>query len=167
MENKTLAIGVAVAVIVVIAVLGLSLSGNESSGVPTTTFLEKQGTTICTENGKPIVRMFGTTWCPHCKWIKSTYESVVLDYVSQGKIISYNWEMDINDNSLTPDKETAVPPSELAVFEAFNPQGSVPTFVFGCKYYRIGNGYERQNDLKAEEKEFREVIEKVIEETQE
>ena len=36
---------------------------------------------ICKSNGKPIVRLFSTTWCPHCQWIDETYERVVQEYV--------------------------------------------------------------------------------------
>lgn len=117
-----------------------------------------------TADGKPVIRLFSTTWCPHCNWIGSTYDKVVSEYVSQGKIVAYHWQLDTGDNTLTPEKETAVPASELAVYQKFNPEGSIPTFVFGGKYYRIGNGYERQQDLTAEEQEFRAVIDELIKE---
>jgi thiol-disulfide isomerase/thioredoxin len=117
-----------------------------------------------TIDGKPVIRLFSTTWCPHCQWIASTYDRVVSEYVSQGKIVAYHWELDTGDNTLTPEVETAVPASEQAVFAKFNPQNSIPTFVFGGKYWRIGNGYEQQQNLTLEEKEFRAVIEELIKE---
>jgi thiol-disulfide isomerase/thioredoxin len=117
-----------------------------------------------TVDGKPVIRLFSTTWCPHCVWIKSTYDRVVNEYVSQGKIVAYHWELDTGDNTLTNETETEVPASEKAVYQKFNPQGSIPTFVFGGKYYRIGNGYEREQDLGKEEAEFRAVIEELIKE---
>jgi hypothetical protein len=43
-----------------------------------------------------------------------------------------------------------------------NPNGTIPTFIFGCKYYRIGAGYEAQKDLEAEKREFRQIIDKLI-----
>ena len=46
--------------------------------------------------------------------------------------------------------------------ETFNPRESIPTFVFGNKYWQIGNGYERQDDLIAEEAEFKRIIEKLV-----
>jgi len=110
------------------------------------------------ENGKPVIRLFSTTWCPHCSWIKDTFDKVAKEYVENGEIIAYHWEIDTGDNTLTPEVETEVPQSELAIFKTFNPRGSIPTFVFGEKYWRIGNGYERQNDLSAEEYEFRTII---------
>jgi len=95
-------------------------------------------------DGKPVVRLFSTTWCPHCKWIKETFDSAMKQYVAEGKIIAYHWEVDTGDNTLTEAVETAVPESEMAIFRA-NGGGSVPAFVFGGKYVRIGNGFESQN----------------------
>ncbi len=128
------------------------------------TFAENQGVKVCTQEGKPVIRLFSTTWCPHCKWIKERFDSVVDDYVQQGKIVAHHWEIDLEDDLLTNEKENEVPSSELEIFKQFNPQQSIPTFVMGCKYYRIGNGYESQDDLDAEETEFRSVIEKLVQE---
>jgi len=55
--------------------------------------------------------------------------------------------------------------TEQAIYNKFNPKGSVPTFVFGCKYFRVGNAYEAQDNLEAEETEFRSVIDKLLEES--
>jgi thiol-disulfide isomerase/thioredoxin len=128
------------------------------------TFKEVEGE-VCTKDGKPVIRLFSTTWCPHCKWIRDTYDRVVMEYVEGGKIVAHHWELDLGDDTFTPEKENGVPQSELAIFKKFNPRGSIPTFVFGCKYYRIGNGYERENDLAKEEAEFRAVIEELISES--
>ena len=116
--------------------------------------------------GKPVVRLFSTTWCPHCVWIKEAYDRVAKEYADAGKIVAYHWELDTGDNTLTPEVEKEVPASEQAVFAKFNPQGSIPTYVFGGKYWRIGNGYEREQNLTLEEKEFRTVIEELIKEAQ-
>ena len=128
------------------------------------TFIEKPDATVCTQDSKPIIRLFATSWCPHCQWIKNRFNLVVSEYVEQGKIVAHHWVVDKNDDDLTSIKESYVPADELAVFKAFNPRQSIPTFVFGCKYHRIGNGYESQDDLNAEETEFRTIIEKLIEE---
>ena len=116
---------------------------------------------------KPVIRLFSTTWCPHCIWIIETYDRVILEYVNEGKIIAYHWELDTGDNTLTPEKESEVPASERAILEEFNPRKSIPTYVFGEKYYRVGNGYERfktPEELEMEEEEIRIVIENLIEE---
>ncbi len=126
------------------------------------TFYEASEEEVCMEDGKPIIRMFSTTWCPHCEWIKDTFDKVAKEYVDEGKIVAHHWELDIGDDTLTDVSETVVPESETAIFSQFNPTGGVPTFIFGCKYYRIGNGYEATGDLASEEAEFREIIEGLI-----
>ncbi|MCK5615716.1 hypothetical protein KAR91_78360, partial [Candidatus Pacearchaeota archaeon] len=127
---------------------GPILPGDPGSGpvLPSeiTTFTDS-GNEIETIDGKPVIRLFSTTWCPHCKWITETYESTVQEYVDRGEIVAYHWELDINDDTLTAEVEGSVPAGEMAVYREFNPRGSIPTFVFGNKYFRIGNGHERAN----------------------
>tara|TARA_Y100000310_G_C20596000_1_gene770533 strand:- start:850 stop:1323 length:474 start_codon:yes stop_codon:yes gene_type:complete len=125
------------------------------------TFIDT-GDSLCTIDGKPAIRLFSTTWCPHCKWIKETYEKTVKEYVDSGKIVAYHWEVDTNDDTLTSNIETEVPFSEMEIFSKYNPKQSIPTFVFGCRYSRVGNGYESQGNLVAEEAEFRSIIEELI-----
>ncbi len=115
---------------------------------------------VCTENGKPIIRLFSTTTCPRCKWIKTTFDDTVKEYGDS--IVAYHWELDAGDDTLTPEVEKAIPKDELEVFKKYNPQNTVPTFVFGCKYYRIGNAYEDSSDLPAEKAEFKAVIEALL-----
>jgi parvulin-like peptidyl-prolyl isomerase len=134
---------------------------NPTSNPGISTFRDS-GDELCTEDGKPIIRLFSTTTCPHCKWIKGTFDSVAKEYVEQGKIVAYHWELDTKDDTLTEEAENDVPVNELALFQKYDPQGGVPAFVFGCKYVRIGNAYEAQNDLAAEEAEFRNLIEELI-----
>jgi thiol-disulfide isomerase/thioredoxin len=117
---------------------------------------------VCTEDGKPVIRLFSTTWCSHCQWIGSTFDAVVKMYVDEGLIVAHHWETDTGDDTLTGQVEEAVPDSEMAIFHNINQQGSIPTFVFGCKYYRIGNGYEQGDDLESEAAEFKAVIEALI-----
>jgi len=99
-------------------------------------------------DGNLVVRLFSTTWCPHCQWIKETFDSEMKKYAAEGKIIAYHWEVDTGDNTLTEAVETEVPESEMAIFRA-NGGGSVPAFVFGGKYVRVGNGFESQNPSDA------------------
>jgi thiol-disulfide isomerase/thioredoxin len=121
---------------------------------------------ICTnDEGKPIIRLFSTTWCPHCQWIKGTYDNTIMEYVNAGFIEAHHWEVDTRDDALTAGVEGVIPQSEVNVFRTYNEQGSIPTFIFGCKYYRVGNGYESQNDLASEEAEFRAIIEALIKES--
>lgn len=126
------------------------------------TFQEKKDAVVLKEDGKPVIYLFSTTWCPHCQWISKTFDKVIKEYVNAGKIKAYHWDIDINDNTLTVEKEIKVPEKDLAVYQEFNPGGSIPTFVFGNKYFRVGNGYEQQQDLSSEEAEFRTVIEDLL-----
>lgn len=122
------------------------------------TFSMKKDASICKENGKPVVYLFSTTWCPHCEWIKATFDTTMAKYVQDGKIVAYHFEVDTNDNTLTSAVENQLPAQAQAIYSEFNPKGSIPTFVFGCKYFRIGNGYEAKEDLASEVKEFDAVI---------
>lgn len=163
----------------IVLLIGLLLiAGCFGSGSPTTgsvvidtinpesgTSFTDNGGKMCSKDGKPILRLFATTWCPHCTWVKETYLSVAREYVDKGLVHAYFWEVDIGDDLMTEEKELAVPESELAVFKQFNSRGSIPTFVFGCRYFRVGNAFEVQNDKEAEAREFRIVIDKLIEDT--
>ena len=178
-NNRALCIMIAIFIAILVAVIVLSLNVNAQCQYIDTEKTEpiikdnyqtliKEGTfysnegEIQYENGKPVIRLFTTTWCPHCTWIKDTFDNVVKEYLQNGHILAYHWELDTGDNTITDIVETEVPQTELEIFQTFNPEGSIPTFVFGNKYWRIGNGYESQNDLGAEEAEFRIIIEKLI-----
>lgn len=117
---------------------------------------------ICKQDGKPIIRLFSTSTCPHCVWIKDTFDKVAKEYVNKGKIKAYHWVMDQGDDILTTVKESQVPDSEMQVLAQFDVDGYVPAFVFGCQYFRIGTGYESANDLKKEEAEFRKIIDELL-----
>jgi len=118
------------------------------------------GEPICKRGDKPIVLMFSTSWCSHCQWVKPAFETVAKEY--EGQIIAHNWEIDKGDDTLTINQETLVPQEDLTLYKKYNPRGSIPTFVFGCKYFRIGTGYERDKNLEAEKKEFRQIIETLL-----
>jgi len=171
-NKRVLAIGlIAVVALAIVAIFtlqpgpGLITLPRVAAADGITTFADS-GNPVELEDGKPVIRLFSTTWCPHCTWISETYERVVNEYVADGKIVARHWELDIGDDTLSLEKETVVPESELAAYKKFNPRGTVPTFVFGGKYSRVGNGFERENDLAAEEAEFRAVIEALLKEAE-
>jgi thiol-disulfide isomerase/thioredoxin len=147
-------------ILVLLLLAGLLFGCGESNN--SNPFSKVEGNSICKEDGKPVIRMISTTWCPHCEWIKPTFDEVAKEYVDQGKIVAYHWQVDTGDNTLTTAVEDKVPDTEMNVYTQFNPKGSIPTFVFGCKYYRIGNGFESQKDLNAERNEIRRIIDQVI-----
>lgn len=124
--------------------------------------LTDTGKPICKKDGKPIIRLFSTTWCPHCNWIKDIFDKVAKEYVQEKKIVAYHWQLDqgLEDDTLTTKKEGSVSQEEMAIFQEFSPQGSIPTFIFSCRYYRIGNAYESEGEAGKikEEKELRKII---------
>ncbi|MEA3357223.1 MAG: thioredoxin family protein [Patescibacteria group bacterium] len=115
---------------------------------------------VCKTDGKPEVYLFITSWCPHCTWISDTFDDWAKE--NADKITAYNWEVDTNDNSLTDEVETEIPEEHYAVYEKFNPQGSIPTFVFGCRYARVGNGYESEDNLTKEVESFNKILDEII-----
>ena len=106
--------------------------------------------------------MYSTTTCPHCVWVKGTFDKVAKEYAANGSIAAYHWEMDIYDDTLTAAAESAIPQSEIDVYKKYSPSGYVPLFVFGCKYVRVGNSFEAQQNLTAEEDYLREMIGKLL-----
>jgi thiol-disulfide isomerase/thioredoxin len=120
------------------------------------------GGNICTADGKPIIRLYSTTACPHCEWVSSTFDKVAKEYAANGSIVAYHWEMDTYDDTLTTAAESVIPQSEVDVYKKYSPEGYVPAFVLGCKYTRIGNSFETQQNLTAEEAYLREMIGKLL-----
>ena len=118
------------------------------------------GDEICRENGKPVIRLFSASIDPHSRWISNSFNEVTKEY--KGRVIAHNWQIDTGDDLLTEEIEEKIPKSEFDIYRKYNNEGSVPTFIFGCKYVRIGNGYEAEDNLLKEEAEFREIIESLI-----
>ncbi|MGI5827440.1 MAG: hypothetical protein ACOX6V_00290 [Patescibacteria group bacterium] len=141
---------------------GLETVAPTAAGIAT--FMEKKDAEICKEDGKPLVYLFSTTRCPHCVWIADTFDEVVAPFMNAGQIAAYHWEFDTKDNTVTSEIETAVPPQHENTYFEFNPEGTVPTFVVGCKYFRVGNAYEREGESgKAKEAaELKAAIEDVL-----
>lgn len=131
------------------------------SGIKITTKIEtftKTNDTICKENGKVIIRLFSTTKNSASKWISQTFNEVVNEY--KDDIAAYHWQLDTGDNTLTTDFiEEGIPEEEVGIFQQYNPKSTVPTYVFGCKYIRIGNVYKTLEEEKAE---FKRIIEALL-----
>ncbi|MFH2028096.1 MAG: SurA N-terminal domain-containing protein [Nanoarchaeota archaeon] len=114
-----------------------------------TTFKDTKDS-VCMENNKPIIRFYTTSNCEPCDWIKDTFYSAV----DKTKFTIYHWELDTGDNLATKEIETGIPQKEIDIFKKYNDKTTVPTYVFGCKYVRSGNGY---SDLGKEKAEFQAV----------
>lgn len=170
MNNKNNLIKILGTILLIALILGLL--GCTAPPSNENTFQSISENSICKLEGKPIIRMYSTSICPHCIWVKPAFDSVIKKYVDQNKIIAYHWEWIINnegtlvgvDDKLTNEIETSMPAGEEAIFNEFSPNTNVPAFVFGCKYYRIGNQFETQKDLNAEKAEFERIIEELLKE---
>ena len=119
----------------------------------------------------PIVRWYSTPTCPHCIWVRGTVDKVLAEYEANGSIIAHHWEISMDNATGAYGKDLLangsyglIPESELSAFNALG-KGYVPTFVLGCKYYKVGNSFERQEDLVAEEAYLRKYIGKLIAES--
>lgn len=111
--------------------------------------------------GKPIIMLFSTPNCPHCSWVAETFDETALEYMERGLIEAHHYDVVTGDDLLTPEIETGVPELYMKIYEEGS-GGYVPYFNFGCLYHRVANGYERQDDLYAEEVEMRQVIDSLL-----
>jgi thiol-disulfide isomerase/thioredoxin len=82
------------------------------------------GDARCTEDGKPIVYFFGSDSCSACRW-----EHPVLAEVAA----RFEGYISVHDNMNHSE-------ADGAIFERYSPDGTIPTLVLGCTYYRIGAG---------------------------
>ncbi len=132
------------------------------SGIYFTTFYNS-GLDACTnEKGLPVILLFSRSSCSHCEWVGKIFDPLVGYYVASGLIEAHHYDIDTGDDLLTDKIETKIPPAYLQLKEHGDPKGFVPYFNFGCKYERVGNGYEKTDDVAAESAEMRKVIETLI-----
>ena len=127
------------------------------------TFLKKKDANLCLEDGKPMIYLFSTDWCPHCQWIKETYLKFGKEVNESGKAKAYLFDVEKGDDLLTSEKESALPKVAEDIYNEFSPDGGIPTFVFGCTYFRVGNGYETQDGGEVlEEREFKVILDDLL-----
>jgi len=118
------------------------------------------GEDICYEDGKPVIRMYVSSGCGYCKWNKPIFEKVMKEYMDADKIVVYLWE---DGKNIISEEQEEMPNEEFTLMQKYNPSGSVPTFIMGCKYYRVGASYSRyENGEELEEAELRTVIEDLL-----
>jgi hypothetical protein len=127
------------------------------------TFQDNSGE-ICSVDGKPIIRMFSKTTCLNCKWSEPIFDRVISEYVEEGLIAGHHWVFDRKDDVLTTEYEGFIPDDEYDVFFDVNknPSNTVPYFSFGCRFTRVGNGYQVRNKPEKEEREYKAVIEQLL-----
>lgn len=126
------------------------------------TFILDDETQVCLRGKQILVWMFGNTTCEECLWTKGVYDKVVREYEEFGKIIPIRWDMDTGDNALTSKIEDIVPAYDKRILRRYSKDSRLPTFVLGCKYYRVGTGYYHLRDLASEEKELEGALRELI-----
>lgn len=132
------------------------------SNITFPTFLDT-GLDICTnDEGRPLIYLFSSSTCPHCKWGGGAYDFIVRYFASNGLVEAHHYELDTGDDLLTEETETEIPADKLELYHSGDPKDLVPYYNFGCKFDRVGNGYERKDDLAAEGEEMRNVIETLL-----
>jgi hypothetical protein len=121
------------------------------------------GIEICTNGkGRPLIYLFSSSTCPHCQWGGGVYDFIVKYYAASGLIEAHHYDIISGDDLLTEEIETAIPADMLELYHRGSPNDLVPYYGFGCEYDRVGNGFEKENDLEAEGEEMRRVIEDLV-----
>jgi hypothetical protein len=107
--------------------------------------------------------MYSKTTCHNCEWSEHIFDSVAKEYAEKGLIKAHRWIFDLTDDALTETLEGDIPDLEYDVFyaEEGNPTWNVPYFNFGCRFTRVGNGYQLRNNPEKEEAEYRAVIQQL------
>lgn len=124
---------------------------------------DKTGLEACTsDDGKPVLFLFSSTSCSHCEWAGEVFDFIAQYYMASGLVEAHHYDVKSGDDLLTEEVETQIPPAHLQIKEHGDPKGLVPYYNFSCKYERLGNGYEKDDDLAAEGAEMRQVIDTLV-----
>jgi hypothetical protein len=108
--------------------------------------------TVCMDEGKILLHVFTTSTCEACTWIEPALVRAVDGFEG---VTLHRWQLDTGDDLTTLEKETGVSRQALELFKAFNNEGKVPFYLFGCTQARKGNYY---SSLIQEEEGFRTII---------
>jgi len=111
---------------------------------------------LCTKGDLPIIRVYTSSSCIKCQ----NSLNVLADAVDDMEVILYAWELDTGDNLMTEELEESMPKEEFDILLRYNEKAAVPSYVFGCKYVRIGNLFE-DFDAESEYQEFRGILERL------
>jgi len=135
------------------------------------TFNYDPDATILTEDGKISVALISTSSCPHCLWIKETFDNWAKE--NSDKYTIHHWEWSYNDDGSSTLLDTItgtvlddLPTNYTTLYSTYS-GGYVPTFIFGGKYFRVGNAFESNSDVSKEEalqkeiEEYISVLEKI------
>ena len=136
---------------------------SEPASDPMFSTFNNTGVEICTnDEGLPLIYMFSTSQCPHCRWAGGAFDFIVRFFTAEGLIEAHHYDLLSGDDLLTESVETEVPADKLELYKNGSPKGLVPYYNFGCAYDRVGNGYEMEKDLVAEGEEMHRVIDALV-----
>lgn len=83
---------------------------------------------VCKDANALSVKMFATSWCPHCAWEKPVLTNATAAFGDKVKLEVFDVDLQ------------ALSAADDAMYQKYNPSGTIPTIVLGCKYYKIGSG---------------------------
>jgi len=123
----------------------------------------KSGFDVCTNaDGQPVIFLVSSSTCSHCEWVGEIFDAVAMNYMEDGLIEAHHYDKPTGDDLLTEEVETEIPEEILAIYDRGDPKGLVPYVNFSCKYERIGNGHETEQDPEAEGREMMDVIDTLL-----
>jgi len=64
---------------------------------------EVTGDELC-DAGKPIIRLYTTSWCEVCETSVSVFNNLVKEFVEDGSVKAFHWSIDTGDDLLTQKK---------------------------------------------------------------
>jgi thiol-disulfide isomerase/thioredoxin len=113
------------------------------------TFIDT-GLDICRNNeGLPIIILFSTSRCAHCRWIGETYETSVMEYAKNGLIEAHHYDLDIKDDLLTTAVETEIPQRFYKIFKLRDPEEYVPYFNLAASMTGLATDMKNRTTMPA------------------
>jgi|GEM_PF-1399119 len=117
---------------------------------------------VCAKGQWVIVRMYSNSTCKECVWVREIFDEVVKEWEEKGRIHPIRWDVDTGDNNYTTEVEESIPASDRKLFRMYSPEMEIPTFILGCKYYRVGSGYYEILDRASEKRDLEDAIREIV-----
>ncbi|MBN1386556.1 peptidylprolyl isomerase [Candidatus Woesearchaeota archaeon] len=136
-----------------------------NSGIPSmdiTTFQQVDPSVCTDEDNRTIVRLYTVSYQEASQFAEAAFRQALERFDRSGELSAYVWQVDTNDDVMTPELESAIPQEELDLFRKYNPGNSVPAYLIGCKYLRIGNGHWENKDMASETLEIEAMFDEII-----
>lgn len=134
-----------------------------NTGIPTMDIrtFEQVDNNICLgADEKPVVILYSVSWQDASQFGTDAFEQALIGY--EDTLEAHMWEVDTDDDLLTEEVETEMTEQHKTLFKRFNPGSSVPAYLIGCKYFRIGNGYWEEKDSASEILELQAIFDEIL-----